>query len=304
MNSTCLGYSTSFLNQFLNLFFIFYRSRARRTITDFVKSYFPYHGLKIDDFFEYWDVLVFVEGTIYQMDEINESFGTKDGPLSTADVDYLHNTMAILKKCLSHRGLLTDAIEKELDSGLKFWESERSFCSFMKAHPHVPLTGYLASNQPPPEIFSPTDVHAASLKKSFDYRVLNLLLYKLRGLEPDPQLLEFLLVDEQLIDRGDDLADYEDDIINNSFNFYRLYIHLFGQEAPLRLIEHISALESKHAELLSRLPLEMQQLYEKRKIEAVEGETNICSSSGPASLLTWTIVNPILNELSYRTEFN
>jgi hypothetical protein len=235
------------------------------------------------------------------MDEINESFGIKERLVNINEVDYLENNyMAVLKGCLESRGLLTKAIKNELDNGLQFWKYERHFCFFMKAHPHVPPNGQslltLPSLPPPDGLFSLADVHAAAIKKSFDYRVLNLLLYKLRNVEPDEKLLEFLLVDEQLIDRGDDLSDYEDDIIANSFNFYRLYIHLFGHEAPLRLIEHISALESKHAELLSRLPTEIQQIYEKRKVDAAEGD-----DGSPTS---WTIVNPILNELSYRTEFS
>ena len=41
------------------------------------------------------------------------------------------------------------------------------------------------------------------------WQVLNLLLYALTQREPDQQLLEFLTVDETLVDIGDDLVDYE-----------------------------------------------------------------------------------------------
>jgi hypothetical protein len=40
-------------------------------------------------------------------------------------------------------------------------------------------------------------------------QVLNLLLYSLRNEPPDCQLLEFLRIDEHLVDIGDDLVDYE-----------------------------------------------------------------------------------------------
>ena len=75
-------------------------------------------------------------------------------------------------------------------------------------------------------------------------QVLNLLLYNLTGKEPNQSLMSFLLVDEHLVDIGDDLVDYEvgpgywialrrpiswlmicllcqDDVIANSFNIYR-----------------------------------------------------------------------------------
>ena len=41
------------------------------------------------------------------------------------------------------------------------------------------------------------------------WQVLNLLLYALTKRDPDQQLLEFLAVDEMLVDIGDDLVDYE-----------------------------------------------------------------------------------------------
>jgi len=55
-----------------------FRQRARTTIMDFVASYFPYVGLKIpEDFFKHLDVLVFVEATIYQLDEDNEALAAQ-----------------------------------------------------------------------------------------------------------------------------------------------------------------------------------------------------------------------------------
>ena len=41
------------------------------------------------------------------------------------------------------------------------------------------------------------------------------------GQPPDDLLLQFLRLDELLVDIGDDLTDYEDDVVNNSFNIYR-----------------------------------------------------------------------------------
>ena len=52
-------------------------------------------------------------------------------------------------------------------------------------------------------------------------QVLNLLLFGLRKRLPQPELLAFLRVDEHLVDIGDDLVDYEDDVLENCFNIYR-----------------------------------------------------------------------------------
>ena len=51
--------------------------------------------------------------------------------------------------------------------------------------------------------------------------MLNLLLFGLKKQLPQPELLAFLRVDEHLVDIGDDLVDYEDDVLENCFNIYR-----------------------------------------------------------------------------------
>merc|ERR1711907_577318 len=57
--------------------------RAQTTLEDFVKSYFHWHQLGLEDIFRFLSVLVWVEATIYQMDEENEELalsGTCPGP--------------------------------------------------------------------------------------------------------------------------------------------------------------------------------------------------------------------------------
>lgn len=50
---------------------------------------------------------------------------------------------------------------------------------------------------------------------------MHLLLLELLQQPYDSTLLEFMRVDEMLIDIGDDLTDYEDDVVANSFNIFR-----------------------------------------------------------------------------------
>jgi hypothetical protein len=52
-------------------------------------------------------------------------------------------------------------------------------------------------------------------------QVLHLLLHGLLHKPLDEALLAFMRLDEVLIDIGDDLTDYEDDVMANSFNIYR-----------------------------------------------------------------------------------
>ncbi|KAK9823135.1 hypothetical protein WJX72_000504 [[Myrmecia] bisecta] len=255
-------------------------SRARTTIEDFVQSYFPLHGLVVpQDFWRFWDILVFVEAVIYEMDEENEALSTEGQTVP----DVVLQGEEVLLAVLRERGLLSSAISEQLQEGRLYWQSERDLCARMlRANPAA------ASAQPP---FSVEEVHAASLRKSFDYRVLNLLLYNLTDTTPDRALLDFLYVDEHLVDIGDDLVDYEDDIEKNSFNIFRAYVHIFGKDAPLHLAKRISEFEALHHEKLQQLPQAAQNAYHNRRKQA---------SAVPGSE-KWVFPKAILYEAEYRS---
>jgi hypothetical protein len=73
-------------------------------------------------------------------------------------------------------------------------------------------------------------------------QLLFLVLHRLCGAQYNQSLLDFLRIDERLVDIGDDLTDYEDDVEANSFNLYRSYVFLYGLEAPLKLVRIVTIL--------------------------------------------------------------
>lgn len=83
----------------------------------------------------------------------------------------------------------------------------------------------------------------------------------LHGRQTSPQLEAFLRVDEILTDIADDLHDYEKDVGKNSFNVLRGAVHAVGEDAPLRIAEHIGRLEKQHEELLVTLSEDQQEAY-------------------------------------------
>jgi hypothetical protein len=62
---------------------------------------------------------------------------------------------------------------------------------------------------------------------------MHLLLLELLQQPCDEGLLAFMRVDEMLIDIGDDLTDYEDDVMANSFNIYRGAVIVLGHAREL-----------------------------------------------------------------------
>eukprot|EP00879_Flechtneria_rotunda_P031831 GHRR01034836.1.p1 GENE.GHRR01034836.1~~GHRR01034836.1.p1 ORF type:complete len:130 (+),score=55.92 GHRR01034836.1:102-491(+) len=121
---------------------------------------------------------------------------------------------------------------------------------------------------------------------------MHLLLHALLNKPHDETLLEFMRVDEMLVDIGDDLTDYEDDVMVNSFNIYRGYIHLYGRAAPEHLIERISALEAQRAKLLLQLSEDLQDKIVQRQKDAATEE----------GADKWVFPAPIFDEIKYREE--
>lgn len=76
----------------------------------------------------------------------------------------------------------------------------------------------------------------------------------------------------------------------NSFNIYRGYVHLFGVDAQLKLVERISEYEQRHSELLAQLDPGLQQAHLARRQDAAE----------QPDALRWVFPTPILEEVAFR----
>ncbi|KAI6692110.1 hypothetical protein NL676_019820 [Syzygium grande] len=275
--------------------------RANSTLEDFCRSYFMFHEMDVnrpESLFKYLPMLSFTESYIYQLDNLNERIvQLSDGglPVSNAQSEErdrdlsseLVNTFkgdpfGPLKSLLEFRGLLNDRINEEFKSGEEFWALERKLCSALMHE----------------EAVSVEDVTRAIHLKSFDYRVLNLLLYELRGEKVNDLHMEFLSISEYLVEISDDLFDYEDDVFENSFNILRMFVKIYGAStAPAMLAKSITEAEEKYDRLLKALEPQLSAEYQKRCEEATaEG-----GRTGGPSLGTWSIPPLIVDEESYRS---
>jgi len=199
-----------------------------------------FHGLDVHDpvhVFRHLPVLMFVESFIYQLDELNEDqlrlsslpvgdLGLcTDNSLTSREVDQINkshtgsisetkdvqetptkngtpakegarpfkglgrDTFTALQVMLVERGLMTTRIEKELKDGLQYWELEQSLCNAVSLGSQIKVEDV---------------IHAIQLK-SFDYRVLNLLMYHLQNQRVDEVHFKFLSISELLVEISDDL---------------------------------------------------------------------------------------------------
>ncbi|KNA08710.1 hypothetical protein SOVF_160220 [Spinacia oleracea] len=273
--------------------------RANSTLEDFCRSYFMFHGMDLkrpEYIFKYLPVLSFAESYIYQLDTLNEKMvditvnkvANQDGKsheeaYSTLacrpDKVFESDPFRTLTLLLQYHGLLTERIREELKYGEEYWALERRLCG--------------ASEQ-----ISIEDALRAIHLKSFDYRVLNLLLYQLRGEQVNDLHMEFLTVSEYLVEVSDDLFDYEEDVLENNFNILRMFVRIYGvSAAPTMLAKCIAEAEEKYEKLSKALDPE---LYSSYKIRCEEATREGGNKSG-YSLGSWTIPPLIVDEELYRS---
>ncbi|XP_072060720.1 uncharacterized protein [Arachis hypogaea] len=272
--------------------------KANSTLEDFCRSYFMFHELDVtkpQTVFKYLPILSFTESYIYQLDKMNEKLlptptngksvhGGKDEKTTGVLASYFSNDpVRPLVTLLKHKGLLTERIREELTLGEEYWALERKLCYALVNEKEILIE----------------DVMKAIHLKSFDYRVLNLLLYQLRGAEVEELHMEFLSVSEFLVEVSDDLYDYEvssvvqvfywsscsclnlnstksphitqDDVLENNFNILRMFVRIYGAStAPAMLAKCIGEAEDKYESLLNSLDPQLSESYQKRCAEATK----------------------------------
>ncbi|KAM5577189.1 hypothetical protein ABKV19_007837 [Rosa sericea] len=186
-----------------------------------------------------------------------------------------------LECLLESHVLLTKRMQDEFKCGEEYWALERKLCHALKNKMQI----------------SVEDAIKAIHLKSFDYRVLNLLLYQLRGEKVNELHMEFLSVSEFLVEVADDLFDYEEDVLENNFNILRMFVRIYGASAPTVLAKYITEAEEKYNQVLKALDPQLSMHYQRRCVEATKEGGNM--SGHP--LGTWSIPPLILDEEFYQS---
>ncbi|KAK1588809.1 hypothetical protein Q3G72_027310 [Acer saccharum] len=276
--------------------------RANSTLEDFCRSYFMFHGMDANSpqaIFKYLPVLSFTESYIYQLDRLNEKILNMptDGIIVSERRFEEFNRSQVAKLMdmfksdpfrpllylLERDGLMTERIREEFRCGSEYWTLERKLCCQLMSKKEISIE----------------DVMRAIQLKSFDYRVLNLLLYQLRQEKVNDLHMEFLSISEFLVEISDDLFDYEDDVLENNFNIFRMFIGIYGPSvAPAMLAKCITEAEEKYNSLLKSLDPQLSLDYKRRCEEATKEGGTI---SGNHPLGAWSIPPVIVNEESFRS---
>jgi hypothetical protein len=205
--------------------------KSAQLLYDFFYFYFPLHGLKLKDFFAYYPILGFVEAMVYETDVLVEA-GQADNAAYAGEtpVTRMKNIDLELLKSLD---LYDPMIEKELENGERYYRLENKMMH--------------------DKVVTHEIVIEAAEYRTFDLRVLHTILLKLLKKPYDEKLFQLIHPVEVIADIEDDLKQYQDDVKDNSYNTYRMFVKLYGKEARQRLQKEIKRYEDMMFQGLAKI---------------------------------------------------
>lgn len=252
---------------------------AQSALEDFINSYYMFHNLNSDsthDVLKYSPFLGFIESHIYDLDQANEDRLHPEMAFEMAPngaIRHEDDPFGPLRQVLQERTWMTPELDSEFQQGAHFWALERQICRSLGSKSVS---------------FTQEEAEEALRLKSFDYRAMNLLLYQMRGEKPCKEHMDFLATSEILVEIGDDLVDYYEDMERNSFNIYRCFVALHGDSAQTELRRYISAAEEAYAAAFSALQELDEPLAAKWLQRNQASKRHNCGSEKPGGA-TWEI---------------
>jgi hypothetical protein len=199
--------------------------RSIENVQSAVLFYCQLYDISSEAISRYTPLLIFVEATIYQIDEENEA--------NVYDSEFLSAHVHTLKSVLMELYLLDESLAMEIQNGLTYYNLERHFCS-----------GGTITRK---------DIDTASLFKCFDFGILQRLILKIFEQPYDESFLGVCRLSDQILKIHCDLEDYDKDVKRNVINAYRMFCRLYGDAAPQEIHAYLQTLnrelEVKLAEL-------------------------------------------------------
>lgn len=215
-----------FANDYTSILSFYSLRKARRVLAITSSLYMYFHNLKPKDFFNYMDVLTFVESIVYLIDRDSEGSDASEKfkfdfsnlyEISEKEFSSSTNTnryISVLCEFLKNHNFYDDHINRLIHEGLLYNKLEQ-WC--MRC----------ISNK---NLLSELNEHVVQKTNSFracDIRIQNLLLYQLTNRPYNEEDINFLRNHEIICDTLDDLYSYEKDVLGNKFNMYRMYTKLY-----------------------------------------------------------------------------
>lgn len=214
---------------------------AARIVKDFVYDlYFPVHGLSSKDIFTYCPTLISIESMVYQVDLVAENAKAVN-VVQTENQDFQTLTMQKYSffKLLKKLDFYDSEIEKQLAMGEEFVKLENK----------VTAEG----------VIDHSEVMRIAELRSSDVRLLHCILFRLLGKPYDEKLLSLLWPVEVIADIVNDFIDYADDVNQDQYNTYRMFVKLYKEKAPDYIKAELDKYENSFKDQLNLFSIDDKQ---------------------------------------------
>jgi hypothetical protein len=219
-------------------------SRSAKIMRRMTTHYFPMYGLSAHDFFDYYPLLGFVEALVYQIDEETEALQQNSllsKNLSVIQAPPWHSKLQSILSLLEELNITHIAIQKYVDELREYWDLETKL---MIA-----------------DIVTHTDVIWAVELRHSDIRVLHTILVLMLGKPYRREVFDLLWPLEAWVNLNADVKQYEKDQAAGHYNTYRIFVKLYGKEAPDYMRAEIERYDNLFQERLKQFPADEQEIY-------------------------------------------
>lgn len=200
------------------------------------KFYFPLYDLSLQAFINCYPILSFVEALVYEADKHLEASQTGEASFSETK-PWTHRKALILDVLKAHNLDLPKVLE-ELDNLEKLWQLENK----MVYH------GIVTHED---------NARAAELKAS-DLRALHGLFIQMTNKNFDQNIFDLMWTLEVYESIQVDIIHYKDDVADGKYNTYRMFVKLYGEEAPSYIKAELKHYHSLYQERLAKIPEDKQ----------------------------------------------
>ncbi|CAF2961982.1 unnamed protein product [Rotaria sp. Silwood2] len=136
--------------------------------------------------------------------------------------------------------------------------------------------------------------------------MLHLLLYQLTSKKYVQDILDLCYIREILGDTIDDFLDYEDDILKNAFNAYRMYVNLYGanEYAMAKFMKYFLDIQDQYAKIYTAFSIKFPHLMKlQRECDTVQLKYEETRPGVYKITSNLAIPKPIYDENSFRKHF-
>ena len=221
--------------------YISYRSIYKATpILKFIfKHYCPIYHISLDEFFEYYPLLAFIEYLVYETDAEIES-NQKDSS-SSSQCSLWDSKKIIIRYLLKEFDLEAPTILKHIENLGQYFELESQLVTSEK--------------------ITLEDVIRASELRSSDELILHCTLIAMSGKPYRDEIFEIMSPIHILLEFHDDFLSYQEDRAASNYNTYWMFQKLYGEEAHHYLKAEIDRYSKLFEETLKRLSEQDQEFY-------------------------------------------